>query len=47
MKSVFCDKNKIFAEFFGYAPGMQMFLSQGLNLCHSRDPSHSSEMLDP
>ena len=28
---------------FGYAGGMQKFLGQGLNLCHSSDPSHSSD----
>ena len=29
--------------FFGFAPGMGKFPGQGLNLCHSSDPSHSSE----
>ena len=28
---------------FGHAQGMQKFLGQGLNLCHSSNPSHSSD----
>ena len=31
------------AEFFGYTQGMQKFLGQGSNLCHSSDLSHSSD----
>ena len=29
--------------FFGCAQGMQKFLGQGLNPCHSSDPSYNSD----
>ena len=32
-----------FLSFFGHIHVMWIFLGQGLNLCHSSDPSHSSD----
>ena len=37
----------LFLLFFGHACGMQKFPVQGLNLCHSSNPSHCSDNTGP
>ena len=42
---IFFNFKIYFNYFFGHACGMQKFLGQGLNPCHSCNQSHSSDLL--